>query len=244
MSGSPAVPAVALRSVSKSFGGSRAVDSVSFDVGKGVCFGLLGPNGAGKSTTLKMIHGALRPSEGSVLVGGYDLHRQPREAKALLGVAPQENLLDPDLDVTQNLVFHGRYFGYTRGESLSRCRRLLDFMGLADQGPTPVSHLSTGLRRRLVLARALLSDPAIVILDEPTRGLDRESRGLYIERLQNLKAKGVTVILATHELREAEALCDRAALMEAGRILAAGSLWHIISDGSAEQLMPPVTAAD
>jgi lipooligosaccharide transport system ATP-binding protein len=223
----PAVP-IRIEGVSKSFGNGNVVSGVTFSVEQGRCFGLLGPNGAGKSTILKMIYGYLRPSEGTVLVDGLDVARHPREVRRRLGIAPQDDVLDPDLTVTQNLLFHGRYFGLPGPEARRRTGELLDSMGLSDHADADLGHLSTGLRRRLVLARALLNDPVIVILDEPTRGLDRESRRRYIDILQGMKKRGVTLILATHELVEAEALCDRVALMEGGRIRAEGSPWEIL----------------
>jgi len=226
-SGRPA-PAIVLAGVSKSFGPVPAVSAVSFSVERGSCFGLLGPNGAGKSTTLKMIYGFLRPTAGTILVDGADACGAPRAARARLGVAPQEDLLDPDLSVYENLLFHARYHRVPPREARGRCEATLRGAGLEDRSGSPVSHLSSGQRRRLVLARALLSDPAIVVLDEPTRGLDADSRGRYLGTLQGLKARGVTLLLATHDLTEAEALCDRALLMERGRVQAEGSLWEIL----------------
>jgi ABC-type multidrug transport system ATPase subunit len=158
-----------------------------------------------------MIYGFLRPSEGSVRVEGLDVVRHPREVRRRLGIAPQEDVLDPDLSVTQNLLFHARYSGISAPEARRRSDQLLDSMGLSDHADAALGHLSTGLRRRLVLARALLNNPAIVVLDEPTRGLDRESRRRYVDVLQEMKKRGVTLMLATHELTEAEALCDRVA---------------------------------
>jgi lipooligosaccharide transport system ATP-binding protein len=219
---------IRIEGVSKSFGNGTAVSGVTFSVERGRCFGLLGPNGAGKTTVLKMIYGYLRPTEGRILVDGLDVARCPRKVRRRLGIAPQDDVLDPDLTVVQNLLFHGRYFGLTGPEAQRRTGELLESMGLGDHADADLGHLSTGLRRRLVLARALLSDPDIVILDEPTRGLDRESRRLYIDLLQGMKKRGVTLILATHELIEAEALCDRVALMEGGRIRAEGSPWEIL----------------
>jgi ABC-type multidrug transport system ATPase subunit len=237
-------PAVELRSVSKSFGAKAVVVDVSFSVATGTCFGLMGPNGAGKSTTLKMICGIVRPSSGTVLVEGADVARAPREVRARLGIAPQEDLLDSDLTVSQNLFFHARYHRFPAAEAAARSAATLRETGLEGHAAEPVSHLSTGLRRRLVLARALLNDPAIVILDEPTRGLDRESRARYLGLLQRLKARGATLLLATHDLSEAEALCDRAALVESGRIRAEGSLWEILELYRAAQPEPsPVAEA-
>jgi len=231
-------PAVVLRSVMRSFGTKVVVDDVSFSVGQGECFGLMGTNGAGKSTTLKMIYGSIRPTAGTILVDGINVLHAPREARSRLGIAPQEDLLDSDLDVSQNLLFHARYHQFPAAEARLRCRSILRETGLEDHARDPVSHLSTGLRRRLILARALLNDPTIVILDEPTRGLDRESRLHYLGTLQALKSRGATLLLATHDLTEAEALCDRAAIMECGRISVEGSLWEILKSFRNEQPAP------
>jgi lipooligosaccharide transport system ATP-binding protein len=237
-------PAVSLRSVSRRFGSAWAVNDVSLDIERGTCFGLLGPNGAGKSTTLKMIYGFLRPTSGSIIVGGTDITLDPAGARTAMGIVPQEDLLDPDLDITRNLEFHARYHRIPRALAREKCHALLTVMGLEGYDGRPVSHLSTGLRRRLVLARALLNDPAIIILDEPTRGLDMQSRGRYIEKLQQLKAAGATLILATHDLEKAGALCDRAALMDGGRIRALGSLREVVEAGAGlATASPPVEEA-
>ncbi len=231
-------PAVVLRSVGKSFGTKAVVSDVSFSVGQGECFGIMGPNGAGKSTTLKMIYGFIRPTAGTILVDGVDVLLAPRETRSRLGIAPQDDLLDTDLTVAQNLRFHARYHRFPAAEAHRRCRSILRESGLEEYAGAPVSHLSTGLRRRLILARALLNDPAIVILDEPTRGLDRESRLLYLGTLQALKARGATLLLATHDLAEAEALCDRAAIMGCGRIRAEGPLGEILETYRNERAVP------
>jgi lipooligosaccharide transport system ATP-binding protein len=224
--------AVSLRAVSRRFGDAWAVRDVSLDIERGSCFGLLGPNGAGKTTTLKMIYGFLRPTSGTIIVDGADIALDPAAARATMGIVPQEDLLDPDLDVTRNLEFHARYYRIPRSQAVLKCRDLLTAMGLEGYDGRPVSHLSTGLRRRLVLARALLNDPAIVILDEPTRGLDKKSRSRYIEMLLRLKAGGATLILATHDLEKAGLLCDRAALMDGGRIRALGTLPEVLETGT------------
>ena len=220
--------AVVLREVGKSFGAKTVVADVSFSVDRGECFGLMGPNGAGKSTTLKMIYGFIHPSSGTILVNDLDVTLAPRETRSRLGIAPQEDLLDSDLDVSQNLLFHARYHRFSAAEARRRCLSVLRETRLEEHAHDPVTHLSTGLRRRLILARALLNDPAIVILDEPTRGLDRESRQQYLGALQTLKAQGATLLLATHDLAEAEALCDRAAIMEQGRVRVEGPLAQIL----------------
>jgi lipooligosaccharide transport system ATP-binding protein len=222
-------PVIELRSVCKTFGNGAAVEDVSFAVEAGTCFGLLGPNGAGKTTILKMIYGFVRPTSGSVTVGGIDVCRQPGKAREGLGIAPQDDVLDPDLTVSQNLLFHARYCRLSRRDSRERTERLLHEMKLEGHAEEAVAHLSTGLRRRLVLARSLLNDPGIVILDEPTRGLDRRSRSACLETLKEMKKQGVTLMLATHEHREADALCDRVAIIKLGRISAAGSAAEILA---------------
>jgi lipooligosaccharide transport system ATP-binding protein len=232
-------PAVSLRAVSRRFGDAWAVRDVSFDIERGSCFGLLGPNGAGKTTTLKMIYGVLRPTSGAIVVDGADIALDPAAARVTMGIVPQEDLLDPDLDVTRNLEFHARYCRIPRPQALLKCRDLLSALGLEGYDGRPVSHLSTGLRRRLVLVRALLNDPAIVILDEPTRGLDKKSRSRYLEMLLALKAGGATLILATHDVEKAGLLCDRAALMEGGRIRTLGTLPEVLEAGAGLAQAPP-----
>jgi lipooligosaccharide transport system ATP-binding protein len=217
-----AAPAVDVRSVSKAIDGRPVVSGVSFAVARGTCFGLLGPNGAGKTSTLKMIYGFWRPSAGTIVGEGIDVWDDPREAKRRMGVAPQENLLDPDLDVRQNLSFHARYFGLPPERARERIDAVCAAMGLGGHLSSTVAALSSGFRRRLVLARALLTEPSVLILDEPTRGLDRHSLDQVLATFAGMKERGVTLLLATHDREEAELLCDRAALMGGGRILEVG----------------------
>jgi len=221
-------PAIELLDVSKSFGNGLVVSNVTFAVEKGSCFGLLGPNGAGKTTTLKMIYGFWKPSAGAVRVEGIDVRKDPRRVKRLLGIAPQENTLDPDLTVSQNLSFHARYAGMHPGQARDRVRRVRELLGLDSHADAAVAELSSGLRRRLVLARTFLNEPNIVILDEPTRGLDQESRDLTVGLLREMKSRGVTMVIATHGLEEASALCDRVALMKDGRIFETGTASEIL----------------
>jgi lipooligosaccharide transport system ATP-binding protein len=230
--------AVVLEGVSKSFGDALVVNEATFSVDRGTCFGLLGPNGAGKSTTLKMIYGFFRPQAGTVRVEGFDVRSHPREVRRFLGVVPQDDTLDPDLTVTQNLLFHARYFGIRGAEAQRRVDRMLGRAGLQDHSDAAVAELSSGLRRRLVLMRALINDPRVVILDEPTRGLDLESRGQYLESLLDMKRSGVTLLLATHELEEAETLCDRAGLMVQGKILHSGEAGDMVRLAKGSNLLP------
>lgn len=222
------VAAVAAETLTKSFGNGRVVDGVSFTVERGSCFGILGPNGAGKSTILKMIYGFIRPSSGRVRVDGLDVAQRTRDVKRLLGVAPQEDTLDPDLSVLENLLFQARYFGFSRRESALRARELLEMMGLDSHEGDAVGQLSAGMRRRLLLARAHLNDPSVIILDEPTRGLDASARSFYFEYLAGLKKSGAAIVVATHDLAEAVSLCDRAAIIEGGRLIEAGGAMEVI----------------
>ncbi len=211
-------PVVVLQKVTKTFGRTLAVNGISFVVRRGTCFGLTGSNGAGKSTTLKMIYGFLRPNSGRITVEALDVGKRPREVRKLLGIVPQDDLLDGDLNVSDNLLFHSRYAGLSRKEGLERTGRVLQQMGLEDRERDPVANLSGGMRRRLVLARALLTRPRILLLDEPSRGLDHSSRESYLAMLVRLKREGMTLLLASHDQAEIELLCDQVAQLEYGRV--------------------------
>lgn len=215
--------AVIARDLSKRFGTLEAVRGASFDVHEGECFGLLGPNGAGKTTTLSMIRCTLRPTSGQLKVLGMDTHSRAREIRYRLGVVPQGDTLDPDLSVRQNLEVYAGYFGLGRGEARARGAELLAFMALEEKAAVRIEQLSGGQRRRLALARALISDPRMLILDEPTTGLDPQARHHLWQRLRSLRGRGTTMILCTHDMHEAEALCDRLAIFDHGRILDVGS---------------------
>jgi lipooligosaccharide transport system ATP-binding protein len=220
-------PVIVLERVSRMFADRCVVDGISLAVGRGSGFGLLGANGAGKSTTLKMVYGALIPSAGRVLVQGLDVARQPRQVRRQLGIVPQDDLLDGELSVYDNLLFHARYAGLDDRISHHRSQRMLESMDLTGCADQQIGELSCGLRRRLVLARALLGEPSILILDEPTRGLDCESRRLYLEKLHELKGRGLTLLVATHRPEELEAVCDRAAILAGGRLVETGSFAKI-----------------
>ncbi|MDY6847656.1 MAG: ABC transporter ATP-binding protein [Thermodesulfobacteriota bacterium] len=215
---------VVLHQVTKTFGRTCAVDGISLAVGRGTCFGLTGDNGAGKSTTLKMIYGFLRPSSGRITVEALDVGKRPRDVRKLLGIVPQDDLLDGDLNVGDNLLFHGRYAGLSSREACGRTRRVLQQMGLEARASDPVTNLSGGMRRRLVLARALLTRPRILLLDEPSRGLDHASRESYLAMLLRLKREGMTLLLASHDQAEIELLCDQVAQLENGRVKDVGSV--------------------
>ena len=223
MNGLPNGPAIAARDLCKAYAGVDAVRGVSFDVAPGEVVGFLGPNGAGKTTTVRMISCFLPPTSGSATVYGVDVRTHPREVKRMLGICPQEDNLDPDFDVLKNLLAYGRYYGIPGREIRARAERLLDFVQLGDRKKSAVQELSGGMKRRLVLARALLNEPRVLILDEPTTGLDPQARHAIWTRLRGLRATGVTVLLTTHYMEEAAQLCDRVIVVDHGRILMDGS---------------------
>jgi lipooligosaccharide transport system ATP-binding protein len=211
------------RGLEKRYADLVAVDGVSFAVRPGECFGFLGPNGAGKTTTMKMIYCVLRPTAGDLSVLGMDVQRDPRKIKARLGVVTQDNTLDTALSVRENLLIFARYFDLSWSAARRRADELLDFVALAERGRDKVEALSGGMRRRLMIARALMPQPDLLILDEPTTGLDPQARQLTWEKLRQLKRTGVTQVLTTHYMEEAAALCDRLVIMDRGRIVVAGA---------------------
>ena len=212
-----------VRGLRKSYGTRCVVDGVDLDIRPGECFGLLGPNGAGKTTTLKLCLGLIAPDSGSIELMGFDVPRQAREARHAVGVVPQFDNLDPDFTVTENLLVYGRYFGLPEATIRARIPALLEFAGLGARGDTPIQTLSGGMKRRLTLARALINDPQLVIMDEPTTGLDPQARHVIWERLRQLRTQGKTILLTTHLMEEAERLCNRLVIMDHGRIIAEGS---------------------
>ncbi len=212
---------VSARGVRKRFGDREVVCGVDFDIRPGICFGILGPNGAGKTTLIRMLLG-MSPVSG----GAYTLFGRPageREVRARVGVVPQMDNLDPDFSVRQNLIVYARYFGIAPRQAMPRAEELLAFAELSARGDSPVSSLSGGMKRRLMIARSLINDPDLVVLDEPTTGLDPQARHLIWQRLRELKRRGKTLILTTHYMEEAEQLCDELMVLEHGRILARGS---------------------
>ena len=211
------------RGLKKSYANFEAVKGVDFEVYRGECFGFLGPNGAGKTTTMKMIYGAAVPTGGELRVAGLDVRRHEREVKRRIGVVPQENNLDEDLKVKENLLVYGRYFDLPRKLVRQRAEDLLEFVQLSERAGAKVEHLSGGMKRRLLIARALINDPDLVVLDEPTTGLDPQARHLVWDKLRELTSKGKTLILTTHYMDEAAQLCDRACIMEGGRFIAEGA---------------------
>ena len=219
---SAARAAVRARGLRKAYGGIVAVDGVDFTVERGECFGFLGPNGAGKTTTMKMIYGLARVGAGSLEVLGLDVARHRREVKARLGVVPQDDNLDRDLSVGENLLVHAGYFGLSGAAARTRRDELLEFASLADRARSSVRELSGGMRQRLLIARALVNRPELVVLDEPTTGLDPAARRGVWDVLAALRAQGVTFLLTTHYMEEAARLCDRLVIMDRGRIVDSG----------------------
>jgi len=201
-------------------GGVKAVDHLDLSLSRGEIFGLLGPNGAGKTTTVGMLTSMVVPTEGGAVVGGVDVIAHPALAKQAIGVVPQTNTLDRSLSVAENLYFHGRFFGMSAREAKTEANRLLERFWLADRASAEVLQLSGGMAQRLMVARAVMHRPAILFLDEPTAGLDPQSRIALWEILRELHAEGQTILLTTHYMEEADQLCDRVAIMDHGRILA------------------------
>jgi lipooligosaccharide transport system ATP-binding protein len=223
-------PLLKAESLSKQYNGIIAVDGISFEVQAGECFGLLGPNGAGKTSAIRMIYGFAPPSSGSLRVFNLDIETEWRRIRTRIGVCQQDNTLDPDLSVMQNLLVFAGYFRIPGRQARERAEELLHFFALEKKREAKVGELSGGLARRLTLARALINDPELIILDEPTTGLDPQSRHLLWERLQSLRAKGKTLILTTHYMEEAAQLCDRLVILDHGRILIQGTPKGLIQD--------------
>jgi lipooligosaccharide transport system ATP-binding protein len=223
-------PLIHARGLVKRFGEFVAVDGLDVDVHPGESFGFLGPNGAGKSSTMRMIGCVSPPSGGTLRILGMDPVRDGPRIRARLGVCPQEDSLDPELTVVENLTVYAGYFGIPRAVAKARAAQLLDFVQLAERAADKVEPLSGGMKRRLTIARALVNEPDLVLLDEPTTGLDPQARHLVWERLFRLKQRGVTLVLTTHYMDEAEQLCDRLVVMDKGRIVAEGSPRSLIDE--------------
>jgi lipooligosaccharide transport system ATP-binding protein len=223
-------PALQARGLRKSYGTQEVVCGVDLTVPHGECFGLLGPNGAGKTTTLKLCLGLIDPDSGDARLLDHDVPARAREARARVGVVPQFDNLDPDFTVVENLVVYGRYFGMQDAQIQARIPDLLDFAGLNGRANEKIKTLSGGMKRRLTLARALVNDPQLLFMDEPTTGLDPQARHLIWERLRRLTLEGRTLILTTHFMEEAERLCHRIAIMDHGRVIAEGSPRTLISE--------------
>ncbi|MDP9495224.1 MAG: ABC transporter ATP-binding protein [Actinomycetota bacterium] len=221
---------VQARGLTKKFGDFVAVDAIDFDIAKGEAFGFLGPNGAGKTSTMKMITTVSPITEGSLTVLGFDPTTQGRSIRQRIGVVPQEDNLDLELTVAENLYVYGRYHDMSRADIRKRTTELLEFAQLTDRAKSTVEPLSGGMKRRLTIARALINDPELVILDEPTTGLDPQARHALWDRLYRLKQQGATLIITTHYMDEAEQLCDRLVVMDKGVIAAEGSPRELIKE--------------
>jgi lipooligosaccharide transport system ATP-binding protein len=221
----------------KRFGDFRAVDGVDFEVRRGEAFGFLGPNGAGKSSTMRMVACVSPRSGGDLSVLGLDPDRDGPRIRARLGVVPQEDSLDPELSVWENLYVYGRYFDLPKAELRERIDQLLDFAQLSQRRHDRVEPLSGGMKRRLTIARSLVNEPDLLLLDEPTTGLDPQARHALWDRLYRLKAEGVTLVITTHYMDEAEQLCDRLVVMDRGRISAAGSPRSLIDRFSTREVV-------
>ncbi len=238
--GAPSAPAapplISARGLTKVFGGFTAVDGIDFDVERGEAFGFLGPNGAGKSSTMRMI-GCVAPiTAGSLRILDMDPATQGPQIRARLGVVPQLDTLDLEMTVRENLYIYGRYFGMPRSVLRTKVDELLEFAQLSDRGKSKVEPLSGGMKRRLTIARSLINDPEILLLDEPTTGLDPQARHVLWDRLYRLKQEGVTLVLTTHYMDEAEQLCDRLVVMDGGRIVAEGSPRSLIAQHSTREV--------
>jgi lipooligosaccharide transport system ATP-binding protein len=238
-----AEPAVLARGLRKSYGERVAVDGIEFEVEPGICFGFLGPNGAGKTTTMKTIYGLAAVDGGELRVLGMDSRSERRAIKARLGVVPQETNLDGELTVRENLYFQAGYFGLRRSDVASRVDELLEFSLLADRADEKPWGLSGGMKRRLLIARALVNDPEVVILDEPTTGLDPQARLAVWQALDTLRKRGVTLLLTTHYMEEAARMCDRLLIMDEGRIVAEGAPAELVREHVGEGTLEDVFLA-
>jgi len=230
-------PLISARGLTKKYGDFTAVDAIDFDVAKGESFGLLGPNGAGKSTTMRIIAATSQRTSGTISILGRDPEEHGPQIRAHLGVVPQQDNLDGELTVTENLFIYGRYFGLSKKFIRAKVEELLAFAQLEEKRDVKVDALSGGMKRRLTIARALVSEPDILMLDEPTTGLDPQARHILWDRLFRLKETGVTLVLTTHFMDEAEQLCDRLVVMDKGKIMAEGSPLELIKTYSTKEVL-------
>ncbi len=225
------------RNLRKCYGDQVVVDGLNLSIQRGECFGLLGPNGAGKTTTLRLMLGLITPDEGELQLLNHAVPQQARDARVRVGVVPQIDNLDPDFTVAENLLVYGRYFGISDAAINARLPELLEFANLTGKRDVKVPTLSGGMKRRLTLARALVNDPDVIFLDEPTTGLDPQARHLIWQRLRELTARGKTLLLTTHFMEEAERLCHRLAVMDNGRIISTGSPRELIEQNIEPQVV-------
>lgn len=230
-------PLIFARALTKKFGDFTAVDAIDFQVTKGESFGLLGPNGAGKSTTMRIIGATSQRTSGEITILGKDPEQFGPQIRAHLGVVPQQDNLDLQLSVTENLYIYGRYFGLSKKFVKQKIEELLEFAQLSEKRDAKVESLSGGMKRRLTIARALVSEPEILMLDEPTTGLDPQARHILWDRLFRLKEEGVTLVITTHFMDEAEQLCDRLIVMDKGKIMAEGSPADLIKTYSTKEVL-------
>lgn len=230
-------PIIQASNLQKSYAGQRVVNDLSLSINKGECFGLLGPNGAGKTTTLRMLLGLIAPDAGKVTLLGLPVPQAAREARIRVGVVPQMDNLDPDFTVAENLLVYGRYFGLKDREIEARIPALLDFASLTNKRDAKVPTLSGGMKRRLTLARALVNDPDVIFLDEPTTGLDPQARHVIWQRLRELTQQGKTLLLTTHFMDEAERLCDRLAVLDNGKLISQGTPHELIEQNIEPQVV-------
>jgi lipooligosaccharide transport system ATP-binding protein len=238
-------PIVEARGLRKRYGAAEVVCGIDFQVGAQECFGVLGPNGAGKTTTIRMITCFSPPTAGRLTVFGLPVIRSNHAAiKARLGLAPQEENLDPDVSVEMNLLLYASYFGIARADARARVAELLAFSALTEKAKARIDTLSGGMKRRLVLARALINRPELLVLDEPTTGLDPQARHLVWERLRELKRGGVAMLLTTHYMEEAAQLCDRLVVMDHGRIIAEGTPDDLIARHVGREVIEVATGGD
>jgi len=221
--------AIEVQHLVKTFGKHEAVKDLSFTIGKGEIFGLLGPNGAGKSTTINMLCGYLVPTSGDTLIAGHSIAREPRRVKRMIGVVPQEIALYNDLNSLENLEFFGEIYGLPSKARKERAQALLHFVGLYDRRQEPVKKFSGGMQRRINLAIALMHRPAFLMMDEPTVGVDPQSREHIFEAIERLRDQGTTILYTTHYMEEAERLCNRIAIMDEGQIIALGTLEQLLA---------------
>ena len=228
---------VKAENLTKKFDGFPAVDSIDFEIFKGENFGFLGPNGAGKTTTMRMIQTVSPLTQGKMTLAGMDVSEQGREIKSIIGVAPQEDNLDPDFTVFENLVVYARYFDVPQEKAKTKAAELIKFMQLEEKRDVTITELSGGMRRRLILARALMNEPQILVLDEPTTGLDPQARHLIWAKIKDLQKQGVTVILTTHYMDEAAQLCDRLIIMDHGKIIETGKPAELVKKHVGQEVL-------
>jgi lipooligosaccharide transport system ATP-binding protein len=225
------------RGLTKKYEQFMAVDHIDFEVYKGECVGFLGPNGAGKTTTVRMIYCFLPSTEGELTVAGMNVSTQARQIKSMVGVSPQEDNLDPDFTVLKNLQVYARYFDIGKAEATKRALELLRFFQLDEKKDASIDQLSGGMKRRLIMARALINEPKILLLDEPTTGLDPQGRHIVWDEIRSLRKQGVTIILTTHYMDEAAALCDRVLIIDNGKIIETGMPQKLIKEHVGEDVL-------